>query len=101
MKKGLLTLAVVFAALVSSAKGSSNDPVLLKIDNRETRLSEFEYLYNKNNQQQGVKQSPEEYLDMFVTYKLKVADAISAGIDTTAAFVSEYDKYRIRQEERA
>ena len=95
MKKGLLTLAVVFAALVSSAKGSSNDPVLLKIDNRETRLSEFEYLYNKNNQQQGVKQSPEEYLDMFVTYKLKVADAISAGIDTTAAFVSEYDKYRI------
>ena len=95
MKKGLLTFAVALAAILpSAAKGNAKDPVLLNIDGRETRLSEFEYLYNKNNQQQGVQQSRDQYLDMFLIYKLKVADAISAGIDTTQSFKAEYDKYR-------
>ncbi|MGN1173264.1 MAG: peptidylprolyl isomerase, partial [Muribaculaceae bacterium] len=94
MKKGLLTLAVALAAVFSGSAKTADDPVLLKIDGRETRLSEFEYLYNKNNQQQGVQQSRDEYLDMFLIYKLKVADAITAGIDTTKSFVTEFDKYR-------
>ena len=32
---------------------------------------------------------------MFIAYKLKVADAIAAGIDTTAAFRKEYEGYRL------
>lgn len=39
--------------------------------------------------------SVDEYLDMFTVYKLKVADALAAGIDTTAAFKKEYDGYRM------
>ena len=40
-------------------------------------------------QPQGI----DEYVDMFVTYKLKVADAEAAGIDTTAAFRKEFEGY--------
>lgn len=96
MKKGLLTLAVAFASMLSvSAKSGADDSVILTIDGQKTYLSEFEYLYNKNNQQQQVRQSPEEYLDLFLIYKLKVADAVKAGVDTTKSFREEYEKYRI------
>lgn len=56
--------------------------------------SEFEYLYHKNSQQQLAPQPLEDYVEMFVNYRLKVADAMAAGIDTTAAFRQEMDQYR-------
>jgi peptidyl-prolyl cis-trans isomerase SurA len=79
--------------ICASAKKSS-DPVLMTIDGTNVNLSEFEYLYGKNNMQQQSPVSVDEYLDMFTVYKLKVADALAAGIDTTAAFKKEYDGYR-------
>lgn len=95
MKKGLITFALTLATILpSAAKKDAADPVLLNIDGRDTKLSEFEYLYNKNNQQQGSQLTRDQYLDLFLIYKLKVADAISAGIDTTKSFKAEYDKYR-------
>lgn len=95
MKKGLITFALTLATILpSAAKKDAADPVLLNIDGRDTKLSEFEYLYNKNNQQQGSQLTRVQYLDLFLIYKLKVADAISAGIDTTKSFKAEYDKYR-------
>lgn len=79
-----------FVAFAASKK----DPVLMKVDGKQVTLSEFEYMYHKNNQQQVAQQPLEKYLDMFTTYKLKVADAEAAGIDTTAAFKKEYEGYR-------
>ena len=79
-----------FVAFAASKK----DPVLMKVDGKPVTLSEFEYMYHKNNQQQVAQQPLEKYLDMFTTYKLKVADAEAAGIDTTAAFKKEYEGYR-------
>ena len=56
--------------------------------------SEFEYLYHKNSQQQMAPQPINEYVEMFVNYRLKVADACAAGIDTTSAFRQEMSQYR-------
>ncbi|MDE6085784.1 MAG: peptidyl-prolyl cis-trans isomerase, partial [Muribaculaceae bacterium] len=56
-------------------------------------LGEFEYLYHKNNSQQLEPQTIEQYLDMFINYKLKVAEAQVAGIDTTATFTNELRGY--------
>ena len=39
-------------------------------------------------------QTIDEYVGMFVDYKLKVADAEAAGIDTTKAFIDEFTKFR-------
>ena len=56
-------------------------------------VSEFEYFYHKSNGQQSKSISPEEYAELFSVYKLKVADARAAGVDTTREFKAEFDKY--------
>lgn len=72
---------------------SKKDPVVATVNGKDIKLSEFEYLYNKNRSQQVNPQSLDEYADMFVVYKLKVADAEAAGLDSTASFVKEYNQY--------
>lgn len=87
MRRTKLFVGTLLAAgFVVAFAASKKDPVLMKVDGKPVTLSEFEYMYHKNNQQQVAQQPLEKYLDMFVTYKLKVADAEAAGIDTTAAF---------------
>lgn len=70
------------------------EPVVMTIAGKDITLGEFEYLYHKNADQQTEPISLDEYVDMFVNYKLKVADAEAAGLDTTAAFVNEFRGYR-------
>ena len=92
MKKILIPAALIAAAILSGA-AKKNDPTLMTVNGKPVKVSEFTYLYNKNNQQQAEPQTLDEYVDMFVNYRLKVADAEAAGLDTTAAFKKEYDGY--------
>lgn len=92
MKKLILCAAIAGSVFASGAKTA--DPVLMNVAGKNVPLSEFEYLYNKNNNQQLEPLTAEQYLKMFVDYKLKVADAEAAGIDTTASFRSEFMQYR-------
>ncbi len=71
------------------------DAVLLEIDQQPIMLSEFMYIYQKNNQETTVEQKTmDEYLELFINFKLKVAEALNEGIDTTAAFQKELAGYR-------
>ena len=95
MKKLILSVAAIsFAAGAFAADKNADDKVRMKVNGHDVKVSEFLYLYNKNNSQQLQPQTVDEYVDMFVDYKLKVADAEAAGIDTTAAFRKEYAKFR-------
>ncbi|MCM1336269.1 MAG: peptidylprolyl isomerase [Candidatus Amulumruptor caecigallinarius] len=93
MKRRLLiplaAVATIAAAVMAKSPSAAGDPVIMTVNGKEVRLSEFEYLYNKNNTQQLEPQTPEQYLEMFINYKLKVADAEAQGLDTTAAFIDE------------
>lgn len=91
--KRFLILAAVMTAVIFTATARHNDPVLMTINGKDVHQSEFEYLYNKNRLQQAEPQSFDEYLDMFVVFKLKVADAEAAGIHNTEAFRNEYEGY--------
>lgn len=74
---------------------AAKDPVIMTINGVDVPRSEFEYLYHKNTQQQQLDPQPiEEYAELFQLYKMKVADALAAGIDTTTAFRKEMEKYR-------
>lgn len=97
MKKYLLPVAAiaVIAIAVSAKQKIASDATLLTVNGKNIPVSEFEYLYNKNNNQQLERQTPEEYLDMFINYKLKVADAEAHGIDTTKAFKDELEQHRV------
>lgn len=92
MKKYFVS-AAVFGAVLLAVSAKNNDPVLMTVNGKDVPLSEFEYLYNKNNSQQLQPQTLDDYVEMFVNYKLKVADAEAAGIDTTASFRQELTKY--------
>lgn len=91
MKKTLVAgIGACAVALAFAAK----DPVIMTVNGVDVPKSEFEYLYNKNSQQQINPQNLDEYVNMFTLYKMKVADAKAEGIDTTAAFLKEIAQYR-------
>ena len=92
MKAKLLISSLLLGTVILAL--AKEDPVLMTINGKDIKLSEFEYLYHKNNQQQVEKESLEQYLDRFVLYKQKVADAEAAGLDTTRAFKAEFDGYQ-------
>ena len=89
--KLLISSLLLGTAILAIAKG---DPVLMTINGKDIKLSEFEYLYHKNNQQQVEKETLEQYVERFVLYKQKVADAEAAGIDTTELFIREFEGYQ-------
>ncbi len=94
MKKKPFIISALACAVILSASASKNaDPVLMTINGKDVRQSEFEYLYHKNNLQQLAPQSIDEYIEMFIVYKLKVADAEAAGLHQTDAFTKEFNGY--------
>ena len=98
MKKLILSLLVCVAACNAFAQ---QDQVLMTINGKEIMASEFLYIYEKNNQDNSIdKKSMEEYLDLFINFKLKVTDAIAHGMDTTAAFHQELAGYRAQAAEK-
>lgn len=89
--KRLLLLSSLFCFATLFAQ----DPVVMNINGEDVKLSEFEYIWNKNNSNQVAdSNSLEEYVDMFVTFKLKVAAGKEAGLDTLASFKNELAGYR-------
>ena len=92
MKKVILSIILLAGAMMGFAQ---EDKVLMTINGEPVMLSEFLYIYEKNNQESSLeKKSMEEYLDLFINFKLKVAEAIAQGVDTTEAFKKELAGYR-------
>lgn len=92
MKKVLLSIILLAGAMMGFAQ---EDKVLMTINGEPVMLSEFMYIYEKNNQETSLeKKSMEEYLDLFINFKLKVTEAIAQGVDTTEAFKKELAGYR-------
>ena len=82
------------AGVVGAGFAAKNDPVVMRVAGRDVPRSEFEYLYNKNAGQQLEEQSLDDYAELFKIYKLKVADALAEGLDTTQAFTREFRGYQ-------
>lgn len=92
MKKVFLSIILLAGAMMGFAQ---EDKVLMTINGEPVMLSEFMYIYEKNNQETSLeKKSMEEYLDLFINFKLKVTEAIAQGVDTTEAFKKELAGYR-------
>lgn len=101
-KTGIILIAAALVGLVASGAGNgksksnkpakkSDNPIVMTIAGEDIPFSEFDYLYRKNLNQQLEPQTLDEYINMFVDFKLKVADARAAGLDTLAKFKEEYN----------
>lgn len=92
MKKTFLSILLLGCSWLSF---SQTDQVLMTINGEPVMASEFVYIYEKNNQETNIeKKTMEEYLDLFVNFKLKVTEAIAQGVDTTETFKKELAGYR-------
>jgi len=95
MKK---TLASILCAFAITAGAQTSDPVVMSINGKNVTRSEFEYSYNKNNSDDVVdKTTVEQYVPLFVNYKLKVEAALDARLDTLTSFRKEFAQYRDQQ----
>jgi peptidyl-prolyl cis-trans isomerase SurA len=73
----------------------TDDPVIMKIKGKEIKKSEFEYFYNKyNNDEMAGKITLDEYVKLFKNLKLRVAEAEAQYLDTTKAYRRELSDYR-------
>lgn len=91
MKRLFLLSIVLMITTLSSAQ--NNEKTILKIGQQNISLGEFEYIYNKNNSVAQIPISKQEYLNLFIAYKLKVIEGKSLGIDTTKQYRNECDYY--------
>ena len=98
MKKLLFAFCAAIVAQTASAQ--VDDPIVMTVNGEDVTRSEFEYSYNKNNTDLVVdKASLDEYVELFVNYKLKVAAAKEERLDTMASFQQEMADYRAQQAE--
>jgi len=70
---------------------------LFTVNSAPVTTDEFLHLYRKNSQNKqeaSTEQSVNEYLDLLVNFKLKIAEAKSRGLDTTQKFNKEFKTYR-------
>ena len=97
MKTRLMMATMLLMAAVANAQ-SNNDPTIMTVNGQPVSRSEFEYSYNKNNAEGVIdKKNVEEYLDLFINYKLKVEAAKDAHLDTLTSFKEEFTSYRDQQ----
>jgi len=95
MKRFPLVFAITSLLPIIASTQYSAEEILMTIHDRQVTVSEFERIYRKNNSSTALeRQNVEEYLDLFINFKLKVIEAEEQGLDTTVAFRQEFNGYR-------
>ena len=95
-----MKLNLIFTALMvcGSLSAQTDDPIVMVVNGDPVTRSEFEYSFNKNNSDGVIdKKTVDEYVDLFINYKLKVAAALDAKYDTLTSFKTEFAQYRDQQ----
>ena len=87
-----LTLIVANVAVSQTNK----DATLMTIAGSKVTVAEFESVYHKNNTKETTNdnKSLNDYVDLFVNFKLKVKEAEEMGLDTAKSFKDELSGYR-------
>ncbi|MFZ1749193.1 MAG: peptidylprolyl isomerase [Saprospiraceae bacterium] len=86
----------LLATSMTIALAQGGDPVLMKVGNTDVRVSEFKYIYEKNNGSNAdySTKSINEYLDLYGKFKLKVEKAKQIKMDTIPDLITELAGYR-------
>lgn len=93
MKKYLLVFVYSFLYNLCFAQ---TDDVILSVGKENVTLEEFKSIFYKNNHNDSVvtKTYLDEYMELFVNFRLKVKEAKALKYDTNQAFVNELEMYR-------
>ncbi len=85
----MLCFVMMFAAQAQDAN------TVLTVANERVSIDDFEAIFKKNNRDSVItKKALDEYMELFINFKLKVKEAEALGLDTSAAFQRELQGYR-------
>ncbi len=99
MRFGIILL-ILLSGLAQAQKKEKESAapalVLFSIRDWPVYTEEFNYLYKKNHPkpEDFTGEKINEYLNLFINFKLKIAEAKNRGLDTTRAFVKEFNTYK-------
>ncbi len=89
-------LVAFLSILGFNAIQAQDDPTLFKVNDKEIKVSEFAYIYNKTNGKKAdySKKSLEEYLDLYINFKLQVAEGVATGLNDDPQVKKEQNQYK-------
>ncbi len=92
--KKLIPIAFVF--LIVQTFAQKKQEVLFTVDNEPVSTEEFLKVFNKNRDivDDENKKTVEEYLELYVNYKLKLKQAYQLQLDTVSSYKQELKKYK-------
>lgn len=92
-----LFFALVFFVGSSLFAQTADTAVVLEVAGEKVLKSDFVRMFKKNspNKAGGISQEElDEYLELFINYKMKLAQARELGLDTLKSYLEETDQYR-------
>ncbi|MCK9163069.1 MAG: peptidylprolyl isomerase [Bacteroidales bacterium] len=91
-------ISIVLVSLIASFTFAQQDnDIVLEVAGEKIPKKTFIEMYQRNNPNPDKKinnKDLDEYLDLFINFKLKLAEAKKLGLDTMPAYVQEVDTYR-------
>lgn len=95
LKTWLVALSFIMLPSLIMAQ-SYTKKTLITLGDKEVTVKEFMDTYEKNNVNTEVidKKNVDEYLKLYIDFKLKVAEAEDLKMDTAASFIKELNNYR-------
>jgi peptidyl-prolyl cis-trans isomerase SurA len=92
----LIIISFLFAGCFRNPADNRQNEYIFSIEGNPVYTDEFLYNLDKNNYSRESSISGKEineYLDLYINFKLKVHEARLLGLDTTKAYKIEYKKY--------
>ncbi|MGB5978514.1 MAG: peptidylprolyl isomerase, partial [Cyclobacteriaceae bacterium] len=92
-----LCLTLLAAGCATPDKSSSDNADLFTVGDKSVTSEEFIYVFNKNNFNNDstiTREEIDEYLELFVNFKLKVKEAETLGLQNEESFTRELETYR-------
>jgi peptidyl-prolyl cis-trans isomerase SurA len=92
----VLSSALIFSLSASAQKADKN-ATIFTVSGQPVKVSEFEYVYTKNNinnQADYSEKSLTDYLNLYENFRLKVKEAEEMKLDTISTLRTELDGYR-------
>ncbi len=94
MKK-LIFGSLISLTVMGNLWSQDNNKTLMTIGNEKISKDEFIRIYKKNNTVDTEEsKSVDDYLKLFINFKLKVHDAEIQGLDTSTSFKKELESYK-------
>ncbi len=88
----LITVIALLLPIICRGQDLSSK-ILMTVGGNKVDAGEFIRMYKKSSDP-GKKQDIDNYLQKYIIFKLKVAEALNEGLDTTESFTKELGGYR-------